>query len=326
MSVICQCPSCKAKYQVGDKYAGRTIKCRKCSSAVGVPAVARAARPAVVASDHPPSGGYSQGLLQRFPRRSNCRRPASCGRRRSAGRAAQDRRREDPLCRRERQEAKALGDAIRRCHPRHLRNVGRKRSPRRPSSAAADAVVAWTAAADQDKTLSRHSTTGCSVCRRTGGPAGRGAARAAPPPPLDLSAAIADEPAARRSGDAISVPGLAARSAHGDRAYHPKKKKGLPNWWMPAIAAVGVLAVGIVLVVSVIVLARQRKPESESTTAPPVATAATKGKTGPKVPVLTIDWPENQRAGASLFVNDEKREIPLRGPIEIPLPAVQGAV
>ena len=41
---------------------------------------------------------------------------------------------------------------------------------------------------------------------------------------------------------------------------------------------------------------------------------------GPKVPVLTIQWPESTRAGGSLFINDEKREIPLAGPIEIPLP------
>jgi hypothetical protein len=40
MSVICQCPSCKAKYQVGDQYAGRKIKCPKCSAAVNVPAAA----------------------------------------------------------------------------------------------------------------------------------------------------------------------------------------------------------------------------------------------------------------------------------------------
>ena len=39
MPVICQCPSCKGKFQVGDQYAGRTIKCPKCSTAVAVPAV-----------------------------------------------------------------------------------------------------------------------------------------------------------------------------------------------------------------------------------------------------------------------------------------------
>ena len=41
MSVVCQCPSCKAKYQVGDQYAGNTIKCPKCSAAVVVPAGAQ---------------------------------------------------------------------------------------------------------------------------------------------------------------------------------------------------------------------------------------------------------------------------------------------
>ena len=45
MSVMCQCPSCKAKYQVGDQYAGRTIKCPKCSAAVAVPTLAQPARP-----------------------------------------------------------------------------------------------------------------------------------------------------------------------------------------------------------------------------------------------------------------------------------------
>ena len=41
MSVICQCLSCKTKYQVGDQYAGRTVKCPKCSAAVVVPAAAQ---------------------------------------------------------------------------------------------------------------------------------------------------------------------------------------------------------------------------------------------------------------------------------------------
>ena len=41
MSVVCQCPTCQAKYQVGDQYAGRTIKCPKCSAAVVVPAAAQ---------------------------------------------------------------------------------------------------------------------------------------------------------------------------------------------------------------------------------------------------------------------------------------------
>lgn len=38
MPVACQCSSCGAKYQVGDQYAGRKIKCPKCSAAIAVPA------------------------------------------------------------------------------------------------------------------------------------------------------------------------------------------------------------------------------------------------------------------------------------------------
>jgi thioredoxin-related protein len=53
MSVICQCPSCKAKYQVGDQYAGHKIKCPKCSAAVNVPAAAQTPSPVapIVAAD-----------------------------------------------------------------------------------------------------------------------------------------------------------------------------------------------------------------------------------------------------------------------------------
>jgi hypothetical protein len=43
MSVICQCPSCKAKYQLGDQYAGHKIKCPKCGAPVSVPAGAPSA-------------------------------------------------------------------------------------------------------------------------------------------------------------------------------------------------------------------------------------------------------------------------------------------
>ena len=43
MPLICHCPSCKAKYQLGDQYAGRTIKCPKCSAAIAVPAANAAA-------------------------------------------------------------------------------------------------------------------------------------------------------------------------------------------------------------------------------------------------------------------------------------------
>lgn len=52
MSVICQCPSCNAKYQLGDQFAGRKIKCPKCSATVEVPEAAApaAAEPATPAT------------------------------------------------------------------------------------------------------------------------------------------------------------------------------------------------------------------------------------------------------------------------------------
>lgn len=53
MSVICQCPSCKAKYQIGEQYAGRTVKCRKCSTEMVVPAVAPPVISNVAAANEP---------------------------------------------------------------------------------------------------------------------------------------------------------------------------------------------------------------------------------------------------------------------------------
>ena len=53
MSVICQCPSCKAKYQLGDQYAGHKIKCPKCSAVVEVPGTPRPAAVAAVGKSKP---------------------------------------------------------------------------------------------------------------------------------------------------------------------------------------------------------------------------------------------------------------------------------
>ncbi len=298
MSVICQCPSCKAKYQVDDKYAGQAIKCPNCSSAVGVPAVARVVRPAVVASDHPPSVGIAK-VAPAISSKVELSEPR-------AVRRVEDRPIEPPP----KIAAEKSPSPIERAAavvpppvppPAPAERWSEEVTPSRPSSAAAEAIVVCPVdlqAADQDKDVQPPIDDGLLlfVDEPAAPPVAEPPPVPPPPPPLDLSGAIADEPADPARGDAISVPGLAARPALGERVYHPKKKKGLPKWWMPATAAMGVIAVAIVLFVSVIYLARQRKPESESTTAPPVATAATKGKTGPQVPVLTIDWPEDQRA------------------------------
>ena len=183
MSVICQCPSCKAKYQVDDKYAGRAIKCPNCSSAVGVPAVARVARPAVVASDHPPSAGISKVAPAIS---SKVELPEA-----RVVRPVKDRPVEPPKIAAEKIPSASRERGGRRRPSEHRRTsagatsgacgtlVGRGR-PSRPSSAAADAVVVWPAAADQETRRSAAiRRRAAPACRRTGGPAGRGAARAA---------------------------------------------------------------------------------------------------------------------------------------------------
>ena len=72
MSVICQCPSCKAKYQVGDQYAGRTVKCPKCSAAVVVPAVAQRPQVQPVRQPRPRRRGRGQGSSC-APSKADCR-------------------------------------------------------------------------------------------------------------------------------------------------------------------------------------------------------------------------------------------------------------
>src|ERR1039458_5928907 len=67
MSVVCQCPSCKAKYQVGDQYAGHTIKCPKCAAAVHVPAVAVPTSPIVGAAIASSSGGTPKTAPSAIP-------------------------------------------------------------------------------------------------------------------------------------------------------------------------------------------------------------------------------------------------------------------
>jgi hypothetical protein len=129
-----------------------------------------------------------------------------------------------------------------------------------------------------------------------------------PPPP------VPDRPAAAVPGDAVFIPGLTDRPALRDHPHRPAKKKGLPARFMAAIA--GLAALVVVLIASIVYFASRGKPDSGQT----VATDGKQVKAGPKVPVLAIDWPEDQRAGASLSINNVPWAIPLTGPIEIPLP------
>ncbi len=61
MPVICQCPTCKTKYQVGDQYAGRTVKCPKCSAPVVVPTVAQPTSPTAAAAKTTSPAGRGEG-------------------------------------------------------------------------------------------------------------------------------------------------------------------------------------------------------------------------------------------------------------------------
>jgi S1-C subfamily serine protease len=123
---------------------------------------------------------------------------------------------------------------------------------------------------------------------------------------FDLEPAMSRRPPARSS-----IGSLATRSK--------KKKKGLPSWAIPAIVAASVAIIGGIGYA--VYLNSNPGPKNHV-----VAAEKTKGDpTKPKVeenktPVLTIDWPENQRAGASLFVDGKKTDIPTTGAIQIPLP------
>ena len=100
-----------------------------------------------------------------------------------------------------------------------------------------------------------------------------------------------------------------------------KKKKGFPAWLIPTIAGVGVGAIVVIAAIDLLELEAEPKAASrKSVHAGRAARNRARRTPEPKVPVLTLDWPESQRTGASLSVNGEKKEVPLTGPIEIPLP------
>jgi len=255
MSVICQCPSCKAKYQVGDQYAGRKVKCPKCSGVVVVPALA-------------------QPLVQAVPTLTS------------------------PT-----------------------------KSPRTVAISPADS-------ASEDQVADRAPSADDGLAFLADEPAGpqrRAAAKLRGATDVAEQASIEDG-AATVASDAASLSGLADRSpkTKGDPPSLPhhskKKKKNLPAWLIPTISAVGaaaILAIGSAIYLTFFT-ASKSKSESGSTAGSSTASGGKNsgkaGKVEPKVPLLSIDWPENQRVGALLFVNDDKKDIPATGPIEIPLP------
>ncbi len=116
-----------------------------------------------------------------------------------------------------------------------------------------------------------------------------------------------------------------AVSAKAGHLHHAKKKKkSFPGWLIPTIAGVGV---AVLVGVAAIIYMSQNKGAGSITagpSAPADGKAANKADKGPKCPVLTIDWPESDRAGGLIFVDDEKHEVPATGPIELKLPPKTG--
>ena len=283
MSVVCQCPTCQAKYQVGDQYAGRTIKCPKCSAAVVVPAFAQPPiQPGAAAKTSTP--GAPPALVS-----SKVGLP------------------------------KAQADGI-------VKELQAKPSPTGSASTKLARAVAISRAEaavnDRDTIVPPPADDGLGfVAEESIWPMQVAAA-----PALEVVASEQSSDENESAGDLASIVDLAARSPRAALPRRSKKKKqGFPAWLIPAIAGVGVA--GIAGIGAMIYLAGSNsKPAKGSTAGPSTATAnggktpAKAGKEEPKVPMLTIDWPENQRARAALFVNDERREVPLTGPIEIQLP------
>lgn len=269
MSVVCQCPSCKAKYQVGDQYAGNTIKCPKCSAAVVVPTGAQPPGPAVAASP-----ATSLGRTEKAASSSSSSSKVELPKARVAGRV------ED--------SATKVPSSVKTVKAIAI-------SPADGAAESRDAKRAPTA----DDGLGFLAEVQAGSKRRAG-------------PAIAERSPAEDQPVAV-AGDGVAIPGI-ARSSKSDPLHRSKKKKkSLPPLLIATIAAAGVAVVGgiIYLVWSA----------SSSTAGDVKQAAAIASKAeAPKVPVVTIKWPEGQRAGALLLVNGEKREIPPTGPIKIPLP------
>ncbi len=327
MSVICQCPSCKTKYQVGDQYAGHTVKCRKCSAAVAVPAVAQPAGPTAAASKTASPGVAAKAS-------SSISSKADLPKARALGRA------DDPPS--EPAAKAASSTKIPRAVALSPADTAPDDHDANPVPHADDGLgflSAEPAVAEppRDETppadeappadgglgfLADEQTTMGTRCP----PKGRAGAKRRAAPAAAKSSPAKNGPADDAACDPASVSGLAARSPKGPAPLRSKKKKpGLPAWLIPTIAAVGVVAVvGIGSIIYYLTSKPKPKPGSDSIAGSSTPSDSSKkaGKAEPKkkVPVLSIDWPENQRAGAELFVNDDKKEISPTGPIEIPLP------
>lgn len=300
MSVVCQCPSCKAKYQVGDQYAGHTIKCPKCSAAVVVAAVAQATNPIAAAPKISSSGSTSQAGPAPFASKA------------------------------ELPKARAVSLA---------KDPPAESAPTASSAAKISRAVALPpaelAAEDQDADTSPPAdddlgflndlppvTTSHAASKGSAGSQHHAGPKARPAPVGGDEEFGGGGSSGDIVGDLAAISSLAASSPKGAAPHRLKKKKqDIPPWLIPTVAGVGaVVIVGIALTVYLTSGSKTKGGTTASTaTTSDGKTSAAKATPGPKGPVLTIEWPDSQRAGASYTVNGVRTEVPPTGTITIPL-------
>ena len=311
MSVICQCPSCKTKYQVGDQYAGRTVRCPKCSGAVVVPGAARPAGQATAASTTPPSKAEQKAAspsVSLEPELSDAPPPD---------------RNEDPRA----ESAATISRSTKTVSAAAIPPADPVADERDADAAPADAATD-----EQDDDLAPPVDEGLGfLATGPAKPQQRTRPKPPPPPAVAEQSSGEDQPADDAADELAAISALAARSPKGVAPHRSKKKKkGFPAWLIATIAAVG--AVTVIGIGSAIYLTSNsnRREQPERPAAKPGATMASlipidgeksgkPRKPEKKVPVLRIDWPESQRVGATLWVNDDKLGLPLKGPIEVRL-------
>ena len=250
MSVICKCPSCKAKYQVGDEYAGRTIKCPKCSAAVVVPAATATPSPTAPASKTsspgPAAKGSSSSIL-----------------------------------------SKAELPKARPVHP--VEEPAARPAPKTSSVAkiVKAVAIAPATAAGQDQASDATPAEGDGLgflAEEAAKAKGRAGAKG-----LAAPAGAKPSPAGDgRAGDLAAISGLAAHS----------EEEELPAWLIATIAATGAAAF-VVMGFAIYLASHYLSSQPAKVISDATAVAADGKKTDktakaePKVPVLTLNWPEN---------------------------------
>ena len=150
-------------------------------------------------------------------------------------------------------------------------------------------------------------------------PAGS-AAPASQPPPVKMPPPVKPPALAQEEGlaDLIglsskAVPVPPAASARSGRAVR-KKSHGWQTWHTLVAAGVGVAAAVGLVVMLAWPTAEDSATHGKPAAAPPPVAAVQFG-------VLVLELPEAERSGASVLIDDEKKEVAAKGPLEYRLAA-----